>query len=179
MLIQSQTNQEWINNVLDFYGMDAAYNGSDLTDIGDEKEMNEISAGNLVVYTEPVDEEAADIAETSDADSSNEESPEEPEKLFAVYKGDGEYYTVSSDGEKLWNASIEDSQVVAVYDMEPKEEDILITNHDVPYYNQGEFAGVPYNNGSVACFKATLSNLNSHWVGKNRVPVRRAAFACL
>ena len=153
---EGQTNEEWFNSVLEFYGMDTTIEGSDPTDTGKETELSEISEGNIVIYTEPKKESSdTEISDTEGAENSpaaETDETEKPQELYAVYTGDGTFTTVTLAGDTVKNAQINEKNIVTVLDMTPEEERVTgtVTNHDVPYYNQGEFGGTPFNTGSVA-----------------------------
>ena len=173
------TNGQWIDEVMAFYGMNGQLKDTDITDTAATVEKDSMQAGNLVEYTEPEEETeekasynntknneetTADTKAGSDQNESASAAPttgqekadtQDEEPLYAVYAGDGKYYTVSSDGKKITDMELSEDQIVSVYDISPEEEETesestVITNHNIPYYNQGWFGGTPYNSGSVA-----------------------------
>jgi hypothetical protein len=164
-------NNDWIKNTMDFYGLNPKFENTVLTDVATSIENADIEKGNVVSFEN--NEDTEDTEDTEETEST----------LYAVYLGDGKYCTVNADGESSKETDLSSEKITGIYDMIPDEEDDssgVIINHDVPYYNQGEFGGTSYNKGSVAsdgCGLTCFAMIASYATGQEITPKDMAEWA--
>lgn len=160
------SSEQWVVNTLSFYGI-LDENEDDLFEVldgvGITSDLSNAKEGYIVSYNEKIDEDKvnnnkineektnadkAAFANKKDEEKTEEEKKEEKKVtvyLYAVSNGDGTFTAISADGTVVKDKKINESDVNFVVDPVGKE-----TINNVPYYCQGDFTDVAFNEGSVA-----------------------------
>ncbi len=160
------TSEQWIVNALSFYNIldEKEDDLSKVLDgVGITSDLANAKEGYIVCYNEKIDEDKANnnkineektnadraaFAGKKDEDKTEEEKKEEKRVtvyLYAVANGDGTFTAISADGTVVKDKKLNGSDVNFVVDPVGKE-----TINNVPYYCQGDFTDVAFNEGSVA-----------------------------
>lgn len=173
------TSEQWIENTLSFYGI---LNGNEedlskvLDGVGITADLSDAKKGYIVSYNEKVD---ADKVNNNKINKEKTEENKEEKKaivyLYAVANGDGTFTAISADGTVVKDKKLNESDVNFVVDPVGKE-----TINNVPYYCQGDFTDVAFNEGSVAtdgCGITSFSMVASYLTDTTISPREAAPYA--
>ena len=190
------TSEQWVVNTLSFYGIlnEKEDDLSKVLDgVGITSDLSSAKKGYIVCYNEKVDEdkvnnnkineEKTNADKAAFANKKDEEKTEEEKKeekrvtvyLYAVANGDGTFTAISADGTVVKDKKLNESDVNFVVDPVGKE-----TINNVPYYCQGDFTDVAFNEGSVAtdgCGITSFSMVASYLTDTTISPREAAPYA--